>query len=140
MAGVLLLLLSWWGGELVDGHVHVAPHGGKIAHLGALHLELKVDEHQIRVWLLDQKLKPVPVEGRTLLVTLTPKEGKPQTPALTREGDHLRAAVSLPGLPELAITAELKSGRRSDKAVFRWSVLDARERIDDSVEGDGEKL
>jgi hypothetical protein len=132
MAGLLLLLVSLWGGELVDGHVHRAPHGGKIAHLGAQHLEMRVDEKQILIWLLDEEMRTLPPNGRALQVTVSPKGRPRQALVLVPIGDHLRAAVDLMGLPELQVSAELKNGRKPLKASFRWTILDATDRIEDS--------
>jgi hypothetical protein len=135
-----LLLLTLWAGELVDGHVHRAPHGGKIAHLGDGHLELRVNETELQVWLLDQRMRPLPPGPRSLRLTLAPKGRPTQTVVLTPAGDHLRATVDLTGLPDLQITAELRSGRRTAHASFRWTILDAKERIDDSDPSDGLKM
>jgi len=140
MVGALLVLVSFWAGELVDGHVHVAPHGGKIAHLGALHLEMRVDEHEIQVWLLDQKMKTVPPKGRVLEMVVTPKGRPRQVLRLVPAADHFSAVVALEGLPELQVTAALRNGARTDRAAFRWTILDARHRLDDSLEMSGLKI
>jgi hypothetical protein len=140
MGGVLLMLVSFWAGQMVDGHVHDAPHGGKIAHLGALHLELRVDEREIQVWLLDQKMKIVPPRGRALEVVVSPKGRARQVLRLVPADDHFRAVVDLMGLPELEVTAALKSGRRIDRTSFRWTILDAQHRLDDTLEMNGVKL
>jgi len=137
MGGVLLVLMSFWAGELVDGHVHVAPHGGKIAHLGALHLELRVDEHEIQVWLLDQKMKTVPPAGRALEVVVAPKGQPKQVLRLVPQDDHLRAEVELDGLPALQVSAALKSGRRTHRTSFRWTIMDARLRLNDELTWEG---
>lgn len=140
MGGALLMLVSFWAGDLVDGHVHVAPHGGKIAHLGALHLEMRVDEDQIQVWLLDQKMKTVPPKGRVLEVVVTPKGRPKQVLRLVPVDDHFRAAVALEGLPELQVTAALKNGKQTERTSFRWTLLDARHRMNDELEMNGLKI
>jgi|SRR6185436_1366282 len=140
MAGLLLMLLSWWGGELVDGHVHVAPHGGKIAHLGALHLEMRVEESRVRIWLLDRQMKTVAPKGQSLQVTISPKDRSKQVLSLVPEGDHFAAPADLVGLPTLQVTAALKAKGKRAQTTFRWTILDARERIDDSDPIDGRRL
>jgi hypothetical protein len=140
VAGILLMLLSWVGGELVDGHVHVAPHGGKIAHLGALHLEMRVEESRVRIWLLDQQLKAVPPKSLSLQVTISPKDRPKQVLSLVPEGDHFAARAELVGLPTLQVTAALTTRGKRAQTSFRWTILDARERIDDSDPIDGQKL
>jgi hypothetical protein len=140
MAGVLLLMVSWWGGELVDGHVHKTPHGGKIAHLGVLHLEMRVEEREIRIWLLDQQMKTVSPKGQVLQVTVSPKDRPKQTLSLLPTDDHFRAHVELVGLPELQVTAVLTTKGKTAQTTFRWTILDARERIEDSDPQEGLKL
>jgi hypothetical protein len=145
--------LMLWAGQLVDGHVHAAPHGGKIVHLGAQHLELRVGEKQIEAWILDHKLRtvlPREMPGGALKLTLVPQGDKlsktekaarkPQTVAMTPEDDHFRAAVDLLGLPQLTVTAELESaGRTTVRKTFTWTPLDARDRLNDIAPLEGLK-
>ena len=124
-------------GQLVDGHLHAAPHGGVIAHAGALHLETVVEETGMEVWLLDRRGKPLPSTGHTLAATL--RFQSPDRPAQTvtfaPSGDHFRALVDLAGLPALNVELRLDAGKRTTRAAFRWTLLDARHRL-----GDGDPL
>jgi len=141
MITALLMTAFLWAGEMVDGHVHKAPHGGKIAHIGDhQHVELRVDETEVVVWILDENARPLSPKGRSLRLTITPKDRPKQTVVMTARDDHFRGAVELLGLPELQVTAELKFGRQTAQTSFRWTILDAPERIQDSDPYDGLKL
>lgn len=122
-----------WMGQKVDGHVHAPPHGGTIAHAGPYHLELLVEESWIEVWVLDARLKTVPPKDLSLRVTLEPKDREKQVLTLAPTGDRFRAAAKLEGFPDLVATAELATAKGIVRGVFRWTLLDARHRMDDSM-------
>jgi hypothetical protein len=131
----LLALAALLAGQLVDGHVHVAPHGGVIAHAGPYHIETVVEEDWMAVWLLDKRMRPVAPAGHTLGATLRRTEDAPETVTFAAQGDHFRAAVDLAGLPPLAVEMRLDSGKHGHaRASFRWTALDARQRLEDGVD------
>jgi hypothetical protein len=127
---VLAMLLA---GQMVDGHVHAAPHGGVISHAGRYHLESVVDEKYIDVWLLDGHMKTVPLVRHALgaILRFQQPDRAPQNVPFTVDGDHFHAPVDLAGLPTLKVEMRLDAGKKQARAAFRWSVLDARH-IDDT--------
>lgn len=135
LAALVLLL----GGQMVDGHVHKAAHGGVIAHLGRQHLEVLVDQHRIEAWLLDEKERPLPPRGELRITLEIPGEA-PRTLTLPAGETRYAAPVSLDLPPEMHIGAELRIGKQVRRVRFRWTVLDARHRLDDTAAPDGRKL
>jgi hypothetical protein len=132
----IILWALLMAGQLVDGHVHAAPHGGVIAHAGPYHLESVVDEKRIEVWLLDQNMKPVPAAGHRLAATLRfvqPDRAARSVP-FTVEGDHFAAPVDLTGLPSMNVEMRLDPGKKLARAAFRWQAIDSRQRLEDSVD------
>src|SRR2546421_12065723 len=128
----LLAVSFLLAGQLVDGHVHLAPHGGVILHAGPYHLETVIDEAWIDVWVLDKRMRPVAPAGHTLAATVRPTERPPQTVTFAAQGDHFRAALDLVGLPTLAVEMRLDTGKHAPaRASFRWTALDARQRLED---------
>jgi hypothetical protein len=122
-------------GQLVDGHLHLAPHGGVISHAGPYHLETVVDEGWIAVWLLDRRMRPVAPGTHTLAATIRLSQRPPQTVAFGARGDHFRAEVDLAGLPTLAVEMRLDASKHARaRASFRWTALDARQRLLDGVD------
>jgi hypothetical protein len=98
---------------------------------------MRVNEHDVRVWLLDRRLAPVPPAGNKLVLTIRPKGRPAQTVTLAPERDHFHAAVDLAGLPDLTVSAQLTTGSRTFHASLRWTIMDATDRIEDSVDGVG---
>jgi hypothetical protein len=138
-----LSVLRLFCGVMVDGHVHVAPHGGVIAHAGGAghHLEMVVDEKGIDLWLLDQRLKTVSRErARVMTLTVTPSGGKAAPVSLGQQGDHLHGAVELPDPPRLSAVADVLIGKRKVRVTLSWGPLDERRRLDDTDPMAGLKL
>jgi hypothetical protein len=122
-------------GQLVDGHVHAAPHGGVIAHAGPYHLETVVDEDRMDVWVLDGNLKTVAPPG-PLAATLRFKQSDraAQRVTFTASGDHLHADVPLAGLPSMNVELRLDAAGKPVRASFRFTALDSRHRLDDGLD------
>ena len=135
LAGLLL-----WMGQLVDGHLHVAPHGGTIAHAGRYHLEFRIDERAVDVWIFDARMRPLAPGARWLRMVATRRQGTTQTIVLAPAGDHLHGVADFVGLPDVLVRLELRSGRRFARAVFKWTQLDRTDRIQDGDPLDGLKL
>jgi hypothetical protein len=132
---LLLAAALLFAGQLVDGHVHKPPHGGVIAHAGPYHVETVVSQGFVDVWLLDKALKVVPPAGHSLAATVRPGEDAPQRLTFAPHDDHFRAAVDLSAVPAMAVEVRVDAGRRAAaRASFRWTALDARQRLDDSLD------
>jgi hypothetical protein len=46
-------------------HSHRSPHGGQMASVGSYHFELVIHEGEIHLYLFNQGMTPLPVEGVT---------------------------------------------------------------------------
>lgn len=130
-------------GQMVDGHVFKAHHGGVIARLDRKHVvEVVVGEGQVTVWLLNKKEKVIPpksIRGQVRLVLEKSVDGKrsTQTVVLQQVADRLEGSASVQETDTLTGTIELRLKRRVTRAVFRWTPLDARKRLDDSLDLEG---
>lgn len=93
VAGALWLGLS--APVLAHGdHHHDAPHGGQVRTVQQYHVELVPKPGQLLVYLLDDRLKTLPVQGRKGEVTLQ-RDGKTQTFALQPGKEAFSAPVDL---------------------------------------------
>jgi hypothetical protein len=126
--GVALLV----AGQIVHGQALRAPHGGVLAPVRSRYLELVVSEHQLRMWVLDQRLKTVPPAGLGLAVRIAPRGRPKQWLMLAPEGDHFCGNVDLEGVPALTVRAALRSRTGTVVASMGWTLLDARDRLDDT--------
>jgi hypothetical protein len=134
------LALLLWVGQMVDGHVHVAPHGGTISHAGPYHLEVVVDEKGVDLWVLDRHMKPVAAAGHSVRLTAMPRGGPAQRLVLSPSGDRWQAAADLASFPALEFKVQVRWGRKTAHASFRWTLLDRRDRIQDGDPLQGLKL
>jgi hypothetical protein len=134
-----IVALSVWSGQLVDGHVHRAPHSGVIAHAGAYHLELVLAEDGEQLWVLDESEQVVrPPAGARLSLTFEQLEPKPDRDApaakplhLMPADDHferLSARGRAPSTRTL-VRAELLMGGKTLRALFVYTLLDYRHRL-----------
>jgi hypothetical protein len=137
--------LTLWIGPLVDGHVHKVPHSGVIAHAGAYHLELVPKDRAIEVWLLDQREQVVPPASRSTLsltfdrpLTRPVKGAKHVTLQLVR--DHFESPFGMEPITGFTARADLVVGGQKLRATFAVSLLDLRQRLDDTLDLQGEKL
>jgi hypothetical protein len=136
LAGVLgaMPLGAARGGPLVRGHVHKAPHGGVIAHVGDDHVELVVSDGLITVWLTDRAEKVISPGGEEVRVTYKVK-GKPvATVALQPTGDRREAKAQVEAGDVIAGRVEVRRDKKTLTTSFQWSPLDARQRLNDQVE------
>jgi hypothetical protein len=135
----LMWMASSWAGQMVDGHVHKAPHKGVIAHLGPHHVEWRVDRGKIVAWLLDEKLHVVPPANRALRAELE-IDGAKKSLSLTARGDRFEVGWFVDSHVRMSGTLELTDGKKTFKGPVRWTALDARDRLDDTLGLDGQKL
>jgi hypothetical protein len=138
-------LLALWAGPLVDGHVHKAPHSGVIAHAGAYHLELVPKDRVIQVWLLDQRERIVPpASGATLSLDFDRPLSRPVKGArsirLQWATDHFEASFGMEPITGFTARAHLFVAGQRLRATFRVTLLDLRDRLDDRLDMEGEKL
>ncbi len=130
-------------GQMVDGHVYKANHGGVIAHLDRKHVvEVIVGEGLVTVWLLDEKEKVIPpksIRGQVRVVLEKSVDGKKrtQTVVLQQVVDRLEGRASVRETDTVTGTLELRLKGRITKAVFHWTPLDARKRLDDRLDSEG---
>jgi hypothetical protein len=135
----LLLAAMLWAGQLVDGHVHKRPHGGALAHCGAYLLEVGVYPDRIDVWLLDEKEATQEPRGKDLTLSVEGPQLAKRRLTLKPRGDHFRETLSVGHPSELHIKAELRDGPRQCRSTLVWTQLDARDRLDDSVDSNGKR-
>lgn len=136
---VFVIILA---GQMVDGHVHKAHHGGVIAHFDRKHVEVVVGEGLVTVWLLNEKERVIPpkgIRGQVRLVLEKSVDGgtKTQTVVLQKVADHLEASADVQEADTVTGTLEFRLKGRVTKAAFRWTPLDARKRLDDSLDQEG---
>jgi hypothetical protein len=141
----LLALLAVWAGALVDGHVHKAPHSGVIAHAGPYHLELVVKDHLVQVWLLDGQERTVPPPpGSSLSLVIDHPLERPikgtRRVALQRATDHFECPFRMDPMAGFTADAQLTVRRQRLRARFVVTLLDFRDRLDDTLDTGGEKL
>lgn len=142
-----------WVGQMVDGHVHKAPHGGVVVHAGPYHLEVVVLDREIEVWVLDRAERPATLPGgATVAVAL--RAGDQSGPARQVCGAKRTVDASVPQLvfrqrAKARFTAPLVLGGAVGKGVwgcvqvrvgskvhvapFKWTLLDATHRINDGL-------
>lgn len=138
---VVTALAGWWAGQLVDGHVHRAPNGGVIAHLGDQHVEVVVSDGKLQLWLTDREEKVIPPAGHAVKVILkVTGRGQELTLILTPAGNHLQAGAPVEAGDTIAARVEVRASRKVMRTTFRWTPLDARQRLDDSFEANGQLL
>jgi hypothetical protein len=148
MLTAAVLALGFWAGQLVDGHVHSAPHGGVLAHCGPYLVEVVVrrgpdvaeklpvaaltgqtravvPDARIQVWLLTEKEMPVMPAGRKLKVRSTGHHA-----SLPAQDDGFQGKLAVSDR-EVPLDLELIDGGRVQRAHLVWSALDERERLDD---------
>jgi len=131
LVGLALL----WSGPKVDGHIHKAPHGGVIVHVAGLrHLELVVADGMMRVWVLDERERVMPPKAGST-VTVNTDFGATSAPNLLRlelVGDHYEVRFRT----DHGFTARVAAtvAGRQVEAVLRWTMLDARDRLNDMTE------
>jgi hypothetical protein len=123
-----------WGGPLVRGHVHKAPHGGVIAHVGDDHVELVVSDGLITVWLTDRAEKVIPPGGEEVRVAFKVKEKPAVTITLHPKGDRREAKAQVEAGDVIAGRVEVRRDKKVLTTSFQWSPLDARQRLNDQVE------
>jgi hypothetical protein len=149
MLSAVVLALGIWGGQLVDGHVHKAPHGGVLAHCGPYLVEVVVrrapdvadrlpvaalvgqakavvPDAQVEAWLLSEKDTAVTPGARKLKVRSAGREA-----ALPVRGDGFAGTLAV-GDREVPLEIELVEGNRTARTHLVWSNLDDRERLDDA--------
>jgi hypothetical protein len=129
----LLLAASLWAGQLVDGHVHKRPHGGALGHCGPLLLEVAIFPDRIDVWLLDEKEVTQEPRGKELTLTVEGPEVPRRRFTARPRGDHFRDSFSYGSPNQVHIVAELRDGGRVCRSTIQWTLLDARDRLDDSL-------
>jgi hypothetical protein len=149
MLSAVVMALGIWGGQLVDGHVHRAPHGGVLAHCGSYLVEVVVrrapdvaerlpvaalvgqskvvvPDADVEAWLLSEKDSAVAPGARKLKVRSAGREA-----TLPVRGDGFAGKLAV-GDREVPLELELVDGNRTARAHLVWSNLDERGRLDDA--------
>ncbi|MBC7544348.1 MAG: hypothetical protein H7338_16630 [Candidatus Sericytochromatia bacterium] len=119
IAGFSLTAPAWaHEGEHHEDHTHAAPHGGVVSTVQQFHFELVSKGNQIKVYLLDDKLKLLPTKGRTgeAIVQMNGKTHrivlKPNGEAFTGQLD-LSKATKYVAVISLRIDGKMYRGRFS---------------------------
>ncbi len=60
-------------GPHTQDHAHASPHGGEVVTVGKYHYELLSQGKEVRVYLLDRKLKALPLKGVSEAITVKRK-------------------------------------------------------------------
>jgi hypothetical protein len=96
LVATLSLAAPAWahGGDHHEDHHHDAPHGGIVRTVKPYHFELVTKGNQVRVYLLDDRLKLLPTKGRKgeAIVQLN---GKTQRVTLQPNGDAFTGTLDL---------------------------------------------
>ncbi|MBY0415243.1 MAG: hypothetical protein K2Q18_13815 [Bdellovibrionales bacterium] len=77
--------------DIAHGMNKAGPHGGYIRMPGEYHIELVPDGKELRVYFLDMKFTPIPLNDATLELTLTAK--KPLKAQCLREMHFFRCDI-----------------------------------------------
>jgi hypothetical protein len=114
--------------QMVDGHLHKAPHNGVIVHCGPYLLETVIrDYHVVNTWVMNEKERPVAVGDRSIRVRVVETK---QELALKSAGDHFEVGLSsAPGGGTMHFDVELRDGRRTYKAAVLWRNIDDMDRM-----------
>jgi hypothetical protein len=139
MPGTGLVVLMWFAGQMLDGHVHKVQNGGKLVHCGGRVVEIVVHRRgeviadipvvDVEGWLYTEKDAWVPPEGKSLRLRETSRRIE-----VTLEPTRDHFAGKLPVLGEagdIPIELEVFDGNRTTRARLTWTNLDERERLDD---------
>jgi hypothetical protein len=81
-------------GETHDDHPHAAPHGGVVRTVSQFHFELVTSGDQLKVYLLDDRLRLLPTKGRKG-EAIVQMGGKTQRVPLQPAGDAFVGTMNL---------------------------------------------
>jgi hypothetical protein len=150
MLSTIAIVLGFWSGQLVDGHVHRAPHGGVLAHCGPYLVEVVVrrtgdvteklpvsavlgqtpavvPDTEVDVWLLTERETAVNPGARRLKVR---SGGREATLAVLGGGFSGRMALRDPSIP---LDVEVSESGHTEHVHLTWTNLDDRARLDDGL-------
>lgn len=133
-------MLAIWAGPLVDGHVHKASHSGVIAHAGPYHLEVVVRDHVIQAWLLDGRERALSIPADSSLSMNLDPPLPLKKKEFRRFKDRFETPLDFDPSKGFSARAVLVIAGRKFDIAFRVSPLDLRDRLDDTLDRNGEKL
>jgi hypothetical protein len=110
-----------------EGHGHKAPHGGMVITVDSYHYEMVVKAKEIRIYLLDNAEKTLPVDEITgnLILSISKKPTKKIT--LESKKDHLTAGVDLAGVGRFTALVSLKVDGKSRTGRFTYQMPEQEE-------------
>lgn len=102
-----------------EAHAHQAPHGGIVRSVGKRHVELVVGANTLSVYVLGDKMKPLPAGGPGKAIVQVPGKGK-QTVALAPMKDHLMGPFALKGARAFVAIVSLPVDGKTEVVRFSY--------------------
>lgn len=124
---IALLAVCGYAWAAEEEHPHETPHGGQVKTMGNYHVEFLIQQDgKVKVYLLDNNVKPLPAEGVEGVVYLRPASGggmKTVQLRLAADKGYLEGGINLKELSEFEAAVRLTiKGQKFTPVKFNYPV------------------